>query len=180
MSESLKVDRNSMKSAATVFAQNWSDNSTRSQVARFLESFIRQAATHTTAWCVNLRKDREIRLNVGPVLLLQLTSQEIWFCAVGESIPFLPNWIDVKSQHGEIRYPKVPIPSRAYSVPAEGLADIPDSLRSAALSYVLQAAQKRQGRSTYWRSHSPGVLYFLDDFLGVHLPKTYSVFGDSP
>ena len=177
MSESLKVDRNSTEAAAEVFTRNWSN---KIDVERFLESFIREAAIYTTAWCVNLRRVKDIRLNVGPVLLLQLTAQEVWFCAINESVSSLPNWIDVKPQYGEICYAKVPIPSRAYSVPARRLVDIPDSLRRAALSYVLQAAQRQQGRSPWWRSHSPGVLRYLESTLGVQLPKTYSVFGDTP
>jgi 5-methylcytosine-specific restriction protein A len=156
--------------AARVFEELFKVQSQRRSAARFLADVIRRGGASTSAWSVTLDPG-SVRVNVGSVRLFSLSREGVWFCTVGPKLARAPAWLHDTSR-GPIVYPKsVKVPSRQYQVAGESVRLIPPQLRAASLEYVEQAALRRRGRSVWERSHSPGVLRFLESFLGIELPR---------
>jgi hypothetical protein len=171
----LRVQRLSDGYAARVFEELFPEPRTRRNIALFLRSFVERAAAGTTAWSVTLDHD-SIRLNVGPVQLLALASDQVLFCALPSERERWPSWVHNVSQ-GPMVYPKsVPVRSFEYSVRPSRVGALPSLLAELALQYVDQAASRRKGSSAWLKSNSPGVLGFLEAYLDCTLPRPL---GDS-
>lgn len=171
----LRVQRLSDGYAARVFEELWPEPRIRRNIALFLRSFVERAAAGTTAWSVTLDHD-SVRLNVGPVQLLALASDQVWFCALPSDRERWPGWVRNVSE-GSMVYPKsVPVRSLAYTLRPSRVGALPSLLAELALQYVDQAASRRKGRSAWLKSNSPGVLGFLEAYLDFALPRPL---GDS-
>jgi hypothetical protein len=159
--------RASERYAREVFERLWPRSVVRRAVAEFLADFIDRTQQSTTAWNVTLDPD-SIRLNVGPVQLLSLRRDSIWFCATGGRQSW-PSWVRDDSRRHWV-YNAVKIPSRQYRVIPSKIADLPEQLRSACLEYVRAAAARRRGQPLWPHAHSKGVLDYLEHLFGRELP----------
>lgn len=164
------LQRESEGYAAKVFEQLWPSRSVRRHVAALLADFIERASATTSAWALVLDPD-VVKLDVGPVQLLSLQSDRLWFCAVGSRNLSRPAWVGDTSGRRTIVYKSVPVPSRGLHIPADKVSRLPPSLRKAALEYVAAAASRRHGKSSWAYAHSPGVIAFLNNYLKVALPQ---------
>jgi 5-methylcytosine-specific restriction enzyme A len=169
-----QIQRRSPGYAARVFEELWPVPRIRVSVAQFLRSFLERAAVRTTAWSVTLDPD-SVRLNVGPVQVLGLESDSVWFCALGAEGDRWPDWVEDLSAR-PIIYPSVSIRSRVYGVRPARVGTLPVPLAELALLYVDQAASRRTGKSAWYKSNSLGVLGFLESYLDCTLPRPL---GDS-
>lgn len=171
------LQRQSEGYAARVFEELYAVPSHRRAAAAFLAATIRRGGATTSAWSITL-DPASVRVNIGPVQLLSLWRGRLWFCASGRKLVRGPSWLKDVSR-GPMVYPRsVNILSRGYEVRAPFIGRIPPRVREAALEYVGHAAARRRGRSSWERSHSPGVLFFLESFLGIELPRPSVVTHD--
>ena len=166
-----RLQRVSEGYTARVFEQLWPSSSVRRSVAGFLASFIERAAGGTSAWAVVLDPD-VVKLDVGPVQLLSLTSDHVWFCTLGTRDLSRPKWVRDTSGRKTAVYKSVAVPSRGLSITPDRVSRIPKSLRNKALEYVSVAASRRRGKSSWAYAHSPGVITFLNNYLGTSLSGT--------
>lgn len=165
-----RIQRESNGSAARVFESLYPDARLRRAVAIFFARIIRKAAAGTSAWSITLDPE-SIRFNVGPVQALSLWPDKLWLCLVGEAHEAGVHGLTDVSK-GPVVYPKsVNVPSRAYELAAEKIATLPKPIRDQAYAYIAEAAARRTGRSAWLRSHSPGVLRFLEEYLRISLPR---------
>jgi hypothetical protein len=134
-----------------------------------MAELVREAGASTTSWSITL-DSHSIRLNVGSVRVAYFASETVWWAAVGGKASNLPEAVRDVSKKNVI-YASVTVPSRGYLVDARLVRAIPAFLRKAAINYVAEAGSRRGGRSTWSRSHSPGVLAFLEAFLDTRLPR---------
>jgi 5-methylcytosine-specific restriction protein A len=171
MSNYSKMWRQNEGYAAAIFENLWPDTRIRRSVAQLLADFIRHASDGTTAWVVVLDHD-VVKLDVGPVLLLRLEAQNIWFCAK-KPITGRPRWVHEEPGTGYSVYKSVPISSVGLYMSPARLTSLPKTLRHAALEYVQEAASHRKGKSSWTRAHSPGVIGFLERYLRTNLPGGY-------
>ena len=166
-----RIQRESEGYAARVFEDLFPAVSERRAAATLLRAVIQRAAAATTAWSITLDPD-SVRVNVGPVQLFSLSQDRAWLCVAGTKLPKLPRGIRDVSR-GAMVYPtSVPIASRQYLVKARNLSALPDKVHGAALAYVDAAGARRRGRPLWEKSHSPGVLYFLEGFLQTASPRS--------
>ena len=156
--------------AQAVFESLFRTEGARRAVAEFLADVIERAATTTTNWSITLDAD-SVRVNVGLVRLFALCEDQIWFCAVGNMPDKLPSYLEDLSK-GRVVYPSVRIASRQYQLKAGDVSRLPTRFQAAALDYVSAAGTGRTGRSVTDRAHSPGVLRFLESFLGRPMPES--------
>lgn len=165
------LQRNNQGYAAAVAERLWPNASDRRPVCRLLADFINRAASTTTAWSVTLYSDH-ILLNVGPVRLMALYADTIWIVCCTETLIGVPPWMVMEPNRRNRRnvYPAVPIPSAGFSFEPCQARGVSATVRSTALRYVTAAAERRSGKSAWVRSHSPGVVRFLNSYLGQSLP----------
>lgn len=174
----VQVQRTSHGYAARIAEELWPSGATRRRVCLFLAGIIDRAARNTTAWSITLDPD-SIRLNVGPVRLLVLETDRIWFCARIAGRLELPSGVHDCSGRSPVVYPEsVNVPSRQYEVAPQELEKVTGALRAAALSYVDEAASRRNGVSLWAKAHSPGMLSFLESYLARRLPQPARGRGD--
>ena len=165
------AQRNSAGYVAKSFEQFWPDPVVRRAVCRLLARFIEAAASVTPAWTVVLDPG-VVKLDVGGVQLLDLTAKRAWFCATYTS--GLPRWIE--RTDGGARNPvynRVPIPSLGLLMEPNAIRRLPAEIRSAGLEYVRHAGSRWKGRSPWARANSPGVIQFLNAYLGTRLDLGY-------
>lgn len=170
MSYYTQVQRMSDGDAARVFEELSPSLPARRAASRFLAEILTHAGARTSSWSVTLDSD-SVRVNVGPVRVASLAKGGLWFCATVGNFSPLPSSIQVDRSLKKVAYRSVPVPSRGYLVDASQVRMLPALLRRAALEYVEEAACRRGGRSPWIRAHSPGVLEFLESFLGLQLPR---------
>lgn len=155
--------------AAAVFENLFESASARRAAAKLTADVLRAAGETTSAWSVTLDTD-SVRVNVGPVRLFVLASERTWFCATKSFGSSLPEGITAVRGTSPV-YASVPVPSRSYAVSSEALKRIPRGLRRALLDYVAEAGARRSGKSLYQKSNSPGIMRFLESYLGIDLPR---------
>lgn len=165
----VRLQRHSEGYTARVFEELYGVASVRRSVAEFLAEAIHHAASVTTAWSITLDPD-SVRVNIGPVQLLSLWRDRVWFCTTGSKLTRKPRFLRDLSR-GPAVYKSVNILSRQYEVTAKFVKRIPSPVRAAAFAYVEHAASKRRGHSSWKKAHSPGVLHFLQSYLGTELPR---------
>jgi hypothetical protein len=169
-----RLQRHSEGYAARVFEDLWPDPAERKAVAQLLGEFVARAADASPGWALVLDAD-VVKLDVGPVLLLELFPDHVWFCAL-DTLTDRPRWVRLTSPRtaasdSGLVYKSVDVPSRGLRVSTARVATIPSSVRSAALGYIDVAASKRKGQSRWAKAHSPGVIRFLNGYLGYSLPE---------
>jgi hypothetical protein len=166
-----QIQRMSDGYAARVFEQLWPKHHVRRAVASFLADQVDIATAEAAAWAVVLDPE-QVKLDVGAVQLLHLNADEAWFCVTSLSKE-LPHWIarTRPMSHGVrgMVYKRVPVPSVGLKLSPEHIAKLPPQVRSNAREYVRQAAARYHGRSAWAYAHSPGVIRFLNDYLGRQL-----------
>jgi hypothetical protein len=156
--------------AARVAEELWPRAATRRAVCRLLADTLRFAERHTSAWMLTLNPDC-ISVNVGPVRLMALSKEWIWMVACSSSPRLrLPRWISDQSDRRVHVYSAVKVPSRQYEIAPGRIRDLPAAFRRAALEYVEEAASRRRRASLWARSHSTGLIRFLNSYLGESLP----------
>lgn len=164
-----RLQRDSEGYAARVFQELYPSSAQLRFATLFIADLIARAASTTTAWSVTLNPD-SVRLNVGRVRLLNLSAEQIWFCAMDE--PSVGRRPGVRTYaQGRFVYASVHVPSRSYAVDTTRVTRLPRILREAALLYVNEAAVRRKGLPLWEKAHSPGVLLFLEGLLDRKLPR---------
>src|SRR5437870_1780133 len=93
----LRLQRQSEGYAARIFEELYVVASVRRAVAEFLANAIRRAGAITSAWAITLDPD-SVRVNIGPVQLLSLWENRIWFCTTGPKLAGKPAWLRDLSQ----------------------------------------------------------------------------------
>lgn len=120
-------------------------------------------------WSLTLHGDG-IRLNVGPVEVLVLRYNEVYFIldgVVGSEIE--TGEINQYLTTSEIFYPSVPIDQIRCFLPADKLSKLYPTIAEAHLSFIASAAKRR--KQSAWRaSFSMGVILFLNRLLNISLP----------
>jgi 5-methylcytosine-specific restriction protein A len=150
------IDRYDWKSAAKLFKRLWTDPEIARAYASVLAASIQAAhrAGHA-CWEVTMFADC-VRLNVGPVEVLELWGRGAKF---EFKVPMvLPHGHDFK-----IRIPgggrpvlrAVPIPSGVCAVPLLSLLSLPPALRQAHNAYIRAAASRRA--VSPWKDVSTGI-----------------------
>ncbi len=172
----LRLQRNSEGYAGRVFEQLYAAPTERRAAARFLADAIRQAASVSPAWAITMDAD-SIRLNVGPARLMNFWDAHVWFTTTVPQLTRIPNRLQDLSQ-GHFVYKSIPVESRQYTVRSSQLVRLPKEIRASVFSYIHAAAAGRS-RSSWYKFHSPGVVQFLESYLGTGLPNPEFIEGSA-
>jgi predicted RNA-binding protein with PUA-like domain len=164
------VNRKNKDVAREVLERLLPDESTRRLCLRSLADSVEEAhRTAEASWSVTLFPDH-VRLNVGPIEVFVIRQDETYLLLDKETLSAEVR-TSVKDAAREIYpegYPAVPN-SSAWAVSAVDILSALPTLKNTHLRLIKRAAERR--KITVWqRSHSPGVLAYLREFLGRALP----------
>lgn len=143
----------------------------RAALALFASIFVascRQAHKMSRAcWEVTLTP-KYLRLNVGPVALLDLEQDHIFLCTLPlQTDP--PSGVYYSFSPSEPVYPSVPIPSASLRLSPDRLAQIDATILDSHLRYVTEAAARRSVSAWHY-AHSPAALEYLAGIAGIDKP----------
>ena len=147
----------------------WPNPVVEGAVAVELANSIRIAhAAGDAAWEVSLLS-QAIRLNVGQVETLTLGRTRARFLFRAPLV--LDDWGNITvGLSDDPHYPAVPIPSGVCVVPIRRFSNFPTPIRHSHNEYI-RAAATFKSISPFKRSFSPSVLEYLEQRLGVPLPR---------
>jgi hypothetical protein len=171
-----RVNRNSADDARAVIETILPNESERRAVLSLLADLIERAnRASVKAWNLTLFSNG-IRLNVGQIEVFTLFDfrpvtanfriDDGLLSAVGRE--------EFRLVGAEIRGPNIykTAPQVLIAeVPLVGVQRVSGILLSPAFKVVDAAAARRPGRLFWWRSHSPGAIRYLGEFLGRDLPQ---------
>jgi len=176
----MPLDRNSAHSAAEVLQRLLPDVTHRDAALRFLAKAIHRAHDLVPeGWSVTL-DERFVRLNVGRIETMTLRLGLVHLVLVAgegthgiEAIPGV-----VLNPKGRTTYPSVP-GSQACDIPAQQFPAF--AARVGASHERLMEKAAASARSAIWAgAHSPGVLKYLEQTLGISLPVPGFLSTDLP
>jgi hypothetical protein len=169
-------DRRDPQRAARLFELLWPDPAVRAACGERLAQSIRHAHGRADAsWEVTMFADR-IRLNVGQVAVLTLSSDEI---VVLFRAPFkmkVDERFSVDLDPTNPAYPAVPVDSGVCRFTPADLKAVPRTLWTAHESFIDAAADAKKV-SPFKKSFSDGVLRHVETLLGRALPRPSYLVG---
>jgi 5-methylcytosine-specific restriction enzyme A len=163
------IDRYDRRSAARLFQWLWPHADVSLACAKALADSIRVAHEAADAsWQVSMFPFA-LRLNVGQVEALTLTTDEARFLfrTPLSSEDALPGEVEIGD---DPVYSAVPVPSGVCVLAADDLPSLPSAVREAHNAYVRAAASFKRG-SPFRKAFSPAVLEHLELALGEALPR---------
>lgn len=161
------VDREDRATAADVVELLLPQPDVRSSVLRVQGELIDYVhARGDRRWAITLF-DRLIRLNVGAVHVSVLLP-EVLFLIVAPAMVDDQTRAALGPRIAKAREFPLAGPALEIYLPAVEVADWWPRLRAASLAFVDAAASRD---TSFWNSHSPGVLTYLDHALGRPLPR---------
>ncbi len=170
------IDRNSAADARRVIEAILPDESERRSVLSLLADLIERAnRASVKAWDLTLFTDG-IRLNVGQIevfTLFDFRPVRAHF-RIDDGLLSAAGREELRLVGAEIRGPNIykTAPQVLIAeVPLIGIQRVSRILLSPALEVVDAAAARRPGRLFWWRSHSPGAIKYIGEFLGRDLPQ---------
>jgi hypothetical protein len=96
--------------------------------ATLLADAIAQAIASGGAWAVTLTR-KNILLNVGPVRLLNISAQGVWFATTASAGKVPAGIEELSDGEGAILYRSVPVVTRNFTAPPARIARLPAPLR---------------------------------------------------
>lgn len=177
-STTVRENRASEEYAKNVFESLYSDKDIRIACARLLADCILTAnQISSSCWSLTLFPDK-IRLNVGPVEVLVLSSDDV-FLVIADSAN---KHFDENKYHNfvtqpEIHYSSIQINQRRCYIPPQTIEEFYPLIRESHNRFI-QLAAKNRPRTTWKFSFSSGVIYYLNNLLGIVLPMP-AYFSDS-
>ena len=160
-----KVDRYNWRRAARLFKSLWPNPKISRAFASALATSIRVAnEAGDASWEITMFADR-VRLNVGPVLVLDLSSTKAYFYV---SAPLeLPPGHNYRVR--EVPFRAVRGPVLVCKVPAPSLPSLPPAVRQAHNAFIRTAAARR-AVSPWKDAYSPAIVEYLKRETGESLP----------
>lgn len=175
----VKENRASAEYAKMVFEGLYSDKDVLITCARLLaDSIFTAHHISSSCWTLTIFPDK-IRLNVGPVEVLVLSSSEVFLVIADfEKKYFDENKYRDFVTESEIHYSSVQIKQRRCYVPPEAIGDFYPLIHENHDKFIQVAAKNRT--STTWKSSfSSGVIHYLNNLLGITLPMPTYFSNDS-
>ncbi len=170
--------RASAKYAKNVFESLYNKKDIRMACARLLADSISMAhRVSSSCWSVTLFSDK-IRLNVGPVEVLVLSSDYVFFLIADSDNKYLDKskYRDYVTE-SEIHYSSIPIDQRRCYVPPETIEEFYPLIHENH-SMLIQIAASKRPNTTWKYSFSSGVILYLNALLKLSLPMP-AYFPDS-
>lgn len=169
-SVSPEVDRTSETYAREIIESFLPQTDVRQACLNLLADYIVQAHQFgANKWGVTLHSDH-VRLNVGRIQVFVLRHNHIYLVMDADSLSEqdgaeLKKYADIPKEE----YITVPR-TEDVSLPAQNL---PSILPLVQKSYgrLVEKATKTARRTPYFKSHSPGVIAYLQKYLGKHIPE---------
>ena len=163
-------DRCDPQRAARLFELLWPDPAVRAACAQRLAKSIRHAHEQGDAsWELTMFADR-IRLNVGQVEVLTLSSDEIVALFRAPFKTRIDERFSIDLDPVNPVYPAVPVASGVFRFAPADLRAVPGKLWSAHESFIDAAAEAKRV-SPFKTSFSDGVLRHVETLLGGVLPR---------
>ena len=163
-------DRSDPQRAAQLFELLWPDPAVRAVCADRLAKSIRHAHGQADAsWEVTMFADR-IRMNVGQVEVLTLSSDEIVVLFRGPFKLGVEARFSIDFDPANPIYPAVPVPSGTCRFAPDDLRTVPGTLWTAHESFIGVAAEAKRV-SPFKKYFSDGVLRHIEALLGSALPR---------
>ncbi|WP_020469957.1 HNH endonuclease [Zavarzinella formosa] len=163
------IDRHDERSAATIFQSLWPEPDVSQAIARNLAASI-QAAHNAgeSCWEVTMNPD-SLRLNVGQVETLTLSSEGVRFLLSLPLEAVLDKEIEFSFSNQPV-YRAVPVHSGVCFVRSDKIASLSPTIRHAHDAYI-QAAASFKRVSPFRKSFSPAALEYIERVLGISLPR---------
>lgn len=166
----VKVNRSSVEYSRDIFEKLYSKKNVLVTCARLLADSVSAAhRVSSSCWSVTLFPDK-IRLNVGPVEVLVLTTNHV-FLVIADSDN---QYLDKRKYRDFITAPEkyyrsVQINQRRCDLPAEMIEEFYPLVHKNHSELIRKAAKKRS-ETTWKSSFSPGVILYLNALLKSSLP----------
>src|SRR5687767_11589960 len=142
-------NRASKAFAQTVFEQLYENQNLRVACAQILSDCIFIAhQISPSCWSLTLFSDR-VRLNVGPVEVVVLTSEEVFLViSDAENHRFAGKALDSFITPSELHFPSVPVNQRLCYIPSDKIPRLYPLIAKPHKSFVRSAAERR--KKTTW------------------------------
>ena len=170
MKTASRENRASAEYARSVFEGLYDNKAVRTACARLLaDSILTAHQISTFCWSVTLFQDG-IRLNVGPVEVLVLSSDNV-FLVISDSDDGRFNDGEYHNfiKPSEVHYTSVPINQRLCDVPPAIIEKFYPQVVENHRDFI-QIAARRRDRTLWESSFSLGVILYLNNLLQVSLP----------
>jgi hypothetical protein len=170
MHTTIRKNRSSEEYARKVFEKLYRNETVRIACARLLaDSILLAHSISPSCWTLTLFSNK-VRLDVGPVEVLVLRSDDI-FLVIADSED---GWFSNREYRNyikpsELHYPSVPIHQRLCNIPPEFIEKIYPQISENHQRYI-QVAADRKKVTTWKSSFSTGMILYLQSLLKVTLP----------
>lgn len=170
MKTASRENRASAEYVRSVFESLYNNKTVRTACARLLaDSILTAHQISASCWTVTLFQDA-IRLNVGPVEVLVLSSDNI-FLVISDSDDGHFNDREYHNfiRPSEVHYTSVPINQRLCNVPPEIIEQFYLQVAENHRDFIQKAARRRN-RTSWESSFSSGIILYLNNLLKLSLP----------
>lgn len=165
----IRESRASEEYARRFFEHFYYNKSVRVACARLLaDSVLIAHQVSSSCWSLTLFPDK-IRLNVGPVEVLVLRSDEIFLIIADSEDAHFKRRFQSFITSPEVYYPSVRIKQRLCYFPPEMIAEFYPIIADDHYKFI-QIAARRRKRTSWESSFSPGVIHYLNSLLKTSLP----------
>lgn len=166
----IRENRASAEYAKNVFESLYGKKDIRVACARLLADSLSMAhRVSSSCWSVTLFSDK-IRLNVGPVEVLVLSSDYVFLLISDLGNKYLDErkYRDFVTE-SEIHYSSIPIDQRRCYIPPEMIEEFYPLIHENH-SALIQLAAKKRPKTTWKNSFSSGVILYMNTLLKLSLP----------